>query len=209
LKEDLQDPITVHRIHQLLVPREFTRLDQIVELLFSTAADVRQEDAPGEEEDAEAGRSPGPKFVPVAFHEACIARIQRWLNESLVRESRATFVSPDRSLGVVCAVSRAHDWTNGPGYWFAFHPHQKESLESFTRAYVAFGCGSADQLLLIPFAAFSKWLEGMNVTQRPDRMYWHVKIAEEHERFTLLRRAGTSRVDLTPYRLAPIAATSG
>ncbi len=41
VKEELEDPAIVTRIHDVLIPREFTKLDQIVDLLFTTAADLR------------------------------------------------------------------------------------------------------------------------------------------------------------------------
>jgi hypothetical protein len=172
LKEELEEPETVRRIHAILIPREFTRLDDIVDLVFSTAEEVKQEELADEPlqdftEDIEIATGGGPKFVPVAFHEACIARIQSALHVPLVRESRATFTTPDRRVAVVCIVSKQYNHTDTPGYWFAFNPHQKESLESARTSYVAFGCGSADQLLLIPFQDFSQWLDGMNVTERP------------------------------------------
>jgi hypothetical protein len=206
LKEELEDPETVRRIHAILIPREFTRLDDIVDLVFSTAEDVKQDDElvddslqDSGEEGAVALPAEGPKFVPVAFHEACIARIQNKLHVPLVRESRATFATPDKTLAVVCIVSKEHDPTGTPGYWFAFHPHQKQTLESSPTAYVAFGCGSPGRLLLIPFDDFAEWLGGMNVTERPDRMYWHVKIGRDGDRLVLGRRTGMTRIDLTQF----------
>lgn len=208
LKEELEDPETVRRIHAILIPREFTRLDDIVDLVFSTAEEVKQDELSEEspapvEEDADAQQKGGPKFVPVAFHEACIARIQGELHVPLVRESRATFATPDRSLTVVCAVSKQYDPAGTPGYWFAFHPHQRASLELAEKGYVAFGCGSPERVLLIPFGDFREWLDGMNVTERPDRMYWHVKIGQDGERLVLGRRTGMPKVDLTKY-LVPL-----
>jgi len=214
LKEELEEPETVRRIHAILIPREFTRLDDIVDLVFSTAEEVKQEDELVESsledvrEDAGSGsQDGGPKFVPVAFHEACVARIQTALHVPLVRESRATFATPDRAIAVVCIVSKQHNQTGTPGYWFAFHPHQKLSLQSAPTAYVAFGCGSPDQLLLIPFDVFAGWLDGMNITERPDRMYWHVKIGRDGARFILGRRTGMPRIDLTQYLITGGAAS--
>lgn len=212
LKEELEDPETVHRIHAILVPREFTRLDEIVDLVFSTAEEVKQEDlalASEAADDEVSERRHEPKFVPVAFHEACAARIQAALRSPLVRESRATFRSPDGALTVVCAVSKEHARTGFHGYWFAFHPHQRTVLQRARQAYVAFGCGSPDQLLLIPFSVFDKWLDGMNVTEREDRMYWHVKIALEGKRLALLRPS-VPKIDLTQFFVAsPIAKAAG
>ncbi len=35
LKENVEDPKTIQRIHDILIPREFTKLDEIIEIVFS------------------------------------------------------------------------------------------------------------------------------------------------------------------------------
>jgi hypothetical protein len=86
-------------------------------------------------------------------------------------------------------------------YWFAFHPHQKEALETAKDGYVAFGCGSADLIALIPARTFSSWLPNLNMTIKPDRKYWHVHIYEENGALSLARKGGLPRVDLARYTL--------
>jgi hypothetical protein len=200
IKEELEDPSIAHKIRDILIPREFTRLDGIIDLVFSTTADVLHEEETVEEAEIDVEEQPvnKPKFTPVKFHEACVTRIEQHLGRSLLKRSRVVFSSPDGQTALVCAVSKEH--ANG-GYWFAFHPHQKETLEKATEHYVAFGCGSPDTLLLIPFSDFSQWLDGMNVTQREDRMYWHVSIFDEEGRLVLHRKRGEERMDLTRYLL--------
>lgn len=202
LKEELEDPGTVRRIHNLLIPHEFTRLDDIVDLVFSTAEEVRQEDTPEEADDEAHDEIAAAKLLPVAFHEACIVRVQKVLNVSLIRESRVTFMSPDRRTAVVCAVSREYDRGGSAGYWFAFHLHQKETLQEASTGYVAFGCGSPEYLLLVPFSEFEPWLPGMNMTERPERRYWHVHIARQGNHFTLARRKGFPKIDLTRFAIS-------
>ena len=89
VKEELEEPTTQHRIHYVLRPREFTRLDEIVDLLFSTAEDIKQEQViesePEEEEETVRPTDRKPKFVPVAFHEACIRRIEKEIGNSRLR----------------------------------------------------------------------------------------------------------------------------
>jgi hypothetical protein len=199
LKEEVEDPRILQRIQDILIPREFTRLDEIVDILFSTAEDIKQEDVPEEVEEDEAPERK-PKFTPVAFHDACVVRIEKHLGKVLLKRSRATFSSPDGSLGLICAVSKEHI-RGQASYWFAFHPHQREFLESVEDAYIVFGCGSEDQILLIPFSDFASWLDGMNITQRDDQSYWHVSIFQDGERFSLHRRRGETRIDLTRYFL--------
>ena len=150
IKEAVEDPDIVRRIHNILIPREFTRLDEIAEVLFSAAEDIKQEDVPSEIDDDEQ-ESENLKLKPVAFHEACVDRVQEKLQVTLVKRSRAGYSSPDESVALNCSVSKEYDPDTHPSYWFAFHPHQQQFLREHPTAYVAFGCGSSQQLVLIPF----------------------------------------------------------
>lgn len=207
VKEEVEDPKTQSRIHSVLRPREFTRLDEIVELLFSTAEDIKQEQVVENEvlEEGATGHDEGPstdpkpKFVPVAFHDACIRRLEKVLGTSLLKRSRATFAAVDKDLRLICAISREHVRSGSRSYWFAFHPHQAEYLSGSDSSYVAFGCGSERQLLLIRYTEFAPWLDGMNETTTKDRTYKHVSIFQIANRFELVRRQGWPRIDLTPY----------
>jgi hypothetical protein len=210
VKEELEDPSIAHKIRDILIPREFTRLDGIIDLVFSTTTDVLLEESTDEEveEELEERRTVKPKFTPVKFHEACVSRIERHIGRSLLRRSRVIYSSPDGKTAIVCAVSKEHISND---YWFAFHPHQREFLKQAEDPFVAFGCGSPNTLLLIPFADFSQWLNGMHVTRREDKMYWHVSIFNEQGRFVLHRKRGEERIDLTEYLLpesSPSTATA-
>ena len=88
------------------------------------------------------------------------------------------------------------------GYWFAFHPHQKEALDGAQQGFAAFGCGSPANTFLIPIKTFAAWLDGMNMTVKEDRSYWNVQIYEDDGKPSLVRKKGTPRIDLAQYRLA-------
>ncbi len=217
-KEELEDPRIVQQIHSILVPREFTKLDEIANILFSAAQDIRQEvevesgialgdsdiddDGDGETNKPSNGTVKTPKFVPMAFHEDCAARVQMVLGEPLVKRSRGSFSSPDDGTRLICSVSREHDPDSYPNYWFSFHPHQQEFLKATSRAYLALGCGSSERVLLMPFAEFEPLLEGMWITHRPDRSYWHLVIHRRGEKYELRRRKGEENVDVTKYLLS-------
>ncbi len=202
IKEEVEDPQIIQRIHSILIPREFTRLDEIADVLFSTTEDIKQEED-NDINDAESAEQKvkEPKFTPVAFHDACIARIQTHLHETLIKRTRALYSSPDKTLVVNCAVSKEHDPGSTPNYWFAFHPHQRDILQSAPNAYVAFGCGDSKRILLIPFQEFQQWLDGLWMTQKEDRFYWHVVIYRNDENYTLHRKKGEKGIDLTKYFL--------
>lgn len=197
IREDLEDPASASRIRSILVPREYTRVDGIIDLVFSAKEDILQDDL--EEEPEEDG---GKKFTPVAFHDACVERIQASLGQDLIKRSRATFSSPDGAVALICVVSKEHSGGARPGYWFAFHPHQRERLEEAEQGYVGFGCGSPETVILLPFNEFESLLPKLNQTHQDDgRSYWHVHIEEHDDRYLLHPKAEEERVDFTPYVL--------
>lgn len=204
LKEETEEPAIHRKIREILVPLEFTKVDAIIDFVFSAKRDVEEheerEGVSGHKIDTESPDQQ-PKPVAVSFHEACAARIQSHLKQPLVRRTRTLFAAPSDALRIIIAVSRVHDASTAPNYWFAFHPHQKERLAETSEAYVAFGCGSEEAILLIPFQRFAEWLDGLWTTQREPEFYWHVVIHREDSKFVLRRKKGFERIDLTGYLL--------
>ena len=197
LKEEVEDPSILSRIHEILIPREFTRLDPIVEIAFAAVEDIKQDTETAVPDDDE--ENDGKKFTPVAFHAECIARIEKHLKATLVKQLRASFASPDEKIRVLCAVSRFHERVKT--YWFAFHPHQDQFLSGAENGFVAFGCGDAATLFLIPFTDFKPWLEFFNKTEQPGRFYWHVKIRKSAKTYMMLGKAGTKDFDIGKYKI--------
>ena len=200
LKESMDDLQTIRQIYGILVPREFTRLDEIVEILFSAAEEVKQEEfAEAEEEDDDETEV---KRVPKAFHAPCVARIEQHLDTTMVKRVRTGYSSADGAVAITCAVSREYGRRGHPSYWFAFHPHQKEFLEQASQGYAAFGCGSEDHVLLLPIDDLAQWLDDVWTTERDDgRTYWHIRIHFEDSRWQLDRRKGVGRLDISQYYL--------
>lgn len=206
LKEEIEDPLIERKIRDILMPQEFTRVDGIIDLVFFTTEDFKEEGKPTEEvivDDTDEDAPKKPKVKPVGFNDDCAKRIQMYVGKTLVKRSRVVYSSPDGSLAVVCAVSREYENSaDAKFYWYAFHPHQKEALEKAAERYVAFGCGSEKQILLIPYDEFAGWLDGLNITTKSeDRFYWHVNISWQSNRFILHRKKGFEHIDLTPYVL--------
>lgn len=209
LKKTLEDPVAIRRIHDVLFPREFTRLDAIIDLAFETVSDARAEleEPPESEQPTQTEHSltdtSDKKFTPVAFNEACAAFVQKRKEWVLVKQSRASYVTPEGATMVLCLVSKQHDRGNAPYYWFAFHKHQLEALSGYAESYVAFGCGAPDKVVLIPHTQLAEWTAKMNRTTTDDRDYWHIQIIEDQGHFALIRKANVPRIDLDGYLLTP------
>jgi len=193
LKEQLEEPSLLRRIHEILIPHEFTRLDPIIEIAFAAVSDVTQDSEDGDEEDS----VKDGKSEPLAFHDACMSRIESKLQMSFVKHSRASFSSADELASIVCAVSRYHE--RAKRFWFAFHPHQRDFLKQSQQAFVAYGCGDENTLFLIPFKVFLPWLDSFGTTERADRSYWHVKIRRDGNTYFMTTLAGSQDYEITKY----------
>ena len=199
IRQEVEDPNTENRIRSLLVPREYTRVDEIIDLVFSTAEDLLVDTAP-EVGDGEANLSQTEvqKDKPVSFNSACAARISNRLSVDLTKQSRITFADADREITVTCAVSKEYYDPKRAGYWFAFHPHQLEKLQRSKVGYAAFGCGSPDHIALLPISFLELQLGGMNQTRTSEeRSYWHVQIYKDGNQWVLRRRKDQDWPDIT------------
>ena len=184
IKHDLDDPSVIERIQTVLQPREFTKLDEIVELVFYAAEDVKKEAElvdveADDEEESETADAKKPKFTPVNFRDACAARLSQTWKVPLIKRSFAHYSSADETTGVFCLNSREHKRGGLPSYWFALHPHQVEALRKHSKAAFALGCGSVDYMIVIPFDELEKWLPKMWTTTREDRFYWHLVVVDK------------------------------
>jgi hypothetical protein len=197
IKEELEDQNTVDRIRAILVPQEFTRVDGIIDLVFSATKEVAPEDI--EEPDGDEEEKPTRKFTPVQFREECVGRLQKYLGESLVKQTAAAYATPDGKTAVLCAISREYGNRNNKGYWFAFHPAQQALLETYSKAFVTFGCGSENTILVIPFEKFVTWLPLLNKTVLENRFYWHVRITRTGDFFQLDTRRNNADVNITEF----------
>lgn len=205
LKQSLDDPRTMRRISEILIPKEFTRLDEIVELVFSATEEVKDSDrdAPDGTDVDLSNRGP---TGPVAFHDACVARLAERDGVALVRESRSKYVQPDGEMRVVCAVSKIYRSHGQTGFWFAFHPHQAEFLDGHERAFLLLGCGDPDLVAAIPSARLQEWLPDLWVTERPDgRTYWHLRVRQDERKLWLARRKGKGQRDISEFVIRPAA----
>jgi hypothetical protein len=197
VKEDLETPQALQKIRHILQPREYTKVDDIIDLVFTAAKDAK------EEEKLQQGIGPseeGEKKLPnVNFRDACIERVEAQLGILLVKRSAGLYSTSDENLATICLNSKKYETGKNPGYWFGFHTYQKDILEKYKSGWIAFGCGSEKTILLIPIKDFVVWTDDLNTTIKENGYYWHVQITEIKGAFMLRLKEGKSPVDLTKY----------
>ncbi len=205
LKETLDDPNTLSKISEILVPKEYTRVDEIIDLVFTAAEEIAKPDEEDLDDDAgqmngDLGYKEKPKFTPVSFHDKCALRIESAFSVSLIRETRSLYKDPQGGTRFQIAISKSH---KNASYWFAFHPYQKKLLEEAPEAYVALGCGSENKIFLIPLQVIAEHLDKTWTTELEDRMYWHVRIKESNDECYWMLRKGVQNLPLTQFLMQP------
>lgn len=215
IKERVEAP-TFQRFHEILVPKEFTRLDEIAALVLSTAADSAAEDdgASQAEPAADAANAAGAaagllddaekKSVP--FRVATALRAERALKArgaiaaELIPRSRTTFSTPDNRCGVVCFVSKNYH-RGGNSFWFTLRDYQKKILDSLPQAWVVLGCGTEEVVLLMPWADLSARLDLLRTNLKDKVKQWHIDIQTVDGRLVLRPQADHGDIDMSGYRL--------
>ena len=199
IKEAADNKETIRKIRTVLTPLELTRVDFIVDLLATTADDIKEVVSTEEDpETPEATDKKEKRFTPVAFHGEVVVRLQKLLKVELKKETRSLYVSPDRSISARTVVSKAH--VNGPStyYWFAFHPYYRDELEEYKQSFIAFGCGGPETILLFDLAKIVELLPKLNTTDLGDRIYWHVHfVKDEMGKLVLRFKGGQTPLDVT------------
>ncbi len=208
VKEELATSETIDRIRDILMPQEFTRVDGIIDLVFTATKEAKEDEAeesPGEaseEMDVPVETAREKRFTPVKFRDACIPRLEEKFGETLVRQSFALFATPDEQRAVLCATSREYRPNlETITYWFGIHAAQIRILKEYEKSWICFGCGSEQQLFLIPLDDFVQWLPILNKTESGDRDYWHVHILNRGNKWELRAKGDQKNVQLTEYLL--------
>lgn len=208
LKESLNDTKTIQQINELLKPREYTRVDKLIELIFTTSQDLQLTEI-DEDEIASATQNNEDKpdklkTVPVNFHDDCVKKLELHFKQELLRQSRISYVNKSNELALICAISKIHKQGQYNKYWFAFHPYQEAFLKEYKEAYVCFGCGDSNQTFAIPFEIFKTFTSQMWTTIKNDgNMYWHVTIHYRNGKYLLAQPVNSpiETADITMYKI--------
>lgn len=214
LKENLNDPASIIQITELLKPIEYTRVDKLIDVVFFTSSDIStNEDSEIPEDislqvpsneithDLKVEAEPRTHSSPVNFYEECVARINLKLGKNLIKNGRVTYTSSDKSTNIVLLNSKAYIAPNGQSFWYGFRPNQNEFLEQKQQSYIAFGCGSKDLVILIPFLVFKPWPSKMATTFNEDGSLQHRHVYIEKSGMEYLLRVGDEYKNITEYVL--------
>jgi hypothetical protein len=170
---------TVRKIHELLVPFEYTKLDRIIEIAFTVA----EETGSAAEEDVAPGvgnsDDQGPKEHQVSS-KAAIDSLRSILVDRLgaaytplVKKSRALYWSADKSTRAAITISK--EYPSG-GYWYAYHVDWDQFLGQGTKGLYVLGCIGRPEAFAIPYEWIHSRLDRLNVTERDGGKHFHISL---------------------------------
>jgi hypothetical protein len=206
IKEKSDDPATIHQIRQLLQPFEYTKIDKIIDVIFTTAVDVEnqqgnEQEAPVDQDDHEGGKQirTAPELLNAKRQQA-VEAFAALKGKELVKQSRTLFWSPDKELRVCCAVSKRYEGDYQP-YWYAYHPKWDDFLAEVGDGFFIISCMDRDEAFAIPHAWFAANKKNLNMTESGDRSYWHVPVTTlDDGKLAINTSKIGSKLPLEPYR---------
>jgi len=199
------DEVT-ERIHTILRPFEYTRVDQIVDIVFTTAEDkeLQNEEAitpfVAELEQERRTQQRTPREIIDAKKVEALERLAR--REGCLIQKRRNSLYSDAldEVHAVIVVSKRYD---DNGYWYAYHEDpQRKFLQQGRQGFLLLAMTDQDFAFAVPFEILeSVWSELHQTVLRSGRVYKHLLTYEIDGRFLLRIRNVDTHVDLSPYRL--------
>ncbi len=186
IKEKTDDASTLNQIRQLLQPFEYTKVDKIIDVIFTTAVNVESQqeieqaaevasEAIHDEDGAKQIRTDPELFK--AKRQEVVDAFALWKGKQLVKRSSTLFWSPNKDFRVCCAVSKRYELKGDyQPYWYAFHPSWDAFLAQGKEGFFILSCMDRNDAFGIPYSWIEQNKKNMNVTDRGEHSYWHVPV---------------------------------
>ncbi len=205
LKENSDEEETGRKIRSILVPVEYTRVDALVDVVFTAASDIEAEidDAPPDDgsisEKAQRSYDVTNKELLNAKRSSIIEVMSGLVGGTLLKRTRAMYWTADRAARIACTISKRYE--SGPGYWYAFHPSWQKFLEDGEVSYFVLGCMGRNDAFAIPLGELVPQLEFLNVTRNEREMYWHIHLEEQPNGDIVMAIPKKRNLPLEKYRI--------
>jgi hypothetical protein len=182
LRESTESPVAGAKLRSILIPMEYTKLDSLIDVMFTAAKDVEgSDDAKAPQDGGDEGGSGWQFTDPKLIQEKREAIAQAFGDSQftkLIKKTRATYWDATHTKRIVCTVSKRYVDAAVP-YWYAYHPSWDSFLAEGATGHFVLGCMDLDVAFAIPLEVLRQQLDKLNTTMKPDGThYWHVKILE-------------------------------
>lgn len=193
------------KIHDLLIPFEYTRVDKIIDIAFTVAEEASDS---GQAVDIESSESDAAvtggkqRRTAVEVIEQVRSKIVALLsrkNAPLVKKSRALYWSADKTVRAAITISKQYE---KGGFWYAYHPSWDEFLGSASTGYLVLGCIGRFEAYAIPYGWIHAKLKLLNKTETDSGGYWHLYLVPENNDRLQLWLINGQRESLESFKLS-------
>lgn len=188
LKESTEAGITGTKIRSILIPMEFTRLDTLIDVMFTAAKDVEttaeiEKPLPPENNEAADTENIGWQFTDQQLlrvkRDEILTAFGEKNQQKLIKRSMALYWSSDHSYRVACTLSKRYTKKGASPYWYAYHPTWDSFLAEGETGHLILGGMDLNIAFALPLAVIRAHLNEFNTTVKDDgNSYWHLKIFE-------------------------------
>lgn len=181
IKEKSDEPTTLRQVQQLLQPFEYTKVDRIIDVIFTTAEDVENQVdltepvASSEEVTGVLSQDRTGRAALDLKRQDVLNSFGKFKGKVLIKHSQTLFRSPDDLLRVCCAVSKRYESDYQP-YWYAFHPKWDEFLGESAGSFMILSCMDRQEAYAIPYSWLVENKKHLNTTDRGEKSYWHIAL---------------------------------
>jgi hypothetical protein len=218
VKENSNEADTGTKIRSLFAPVEYTRLDRMVDVVFTAATDVEVPPGMDDPKDTDTSSPPGPidlgsslEKAPYQFTDSAILQSKRLSiiaslsqreGTHLLQKSRAQYWNASRDIRAVCSISKRYEGKNQNPYWYAYHPQWDAFLDGGEHSFFVLGCMDLNEAFAIPLDAIRSILPDLHQTVREAGAYWHIHLTDQDGELAILRPGHSEGLALRPFRFA-------
>ena len=210
IKESADEDTTITKIRSLLTPFEYTRLDNIIDIMFTATQDVEASlelDSQSSESDLPASDAQVPNRQHTSrkaidkLRERIISSLSERERISLIAHKRTQYWTPDHNIRVVCSISKRY--SGSYNYWYAYHTKWHKYLGDGKIGYFILGCLDKNTAYVIPHAEISEQMSNLNTTTPPDKdTYWHIHLEDNLKTsMSLILRGGGRRKSIAEFEM--------
>ena len=194
------------KIHTILRPFEYTRIDQIVDVVFTTVEDKDQQLVEElnpiviEEEQETPAQIRTPRQIIELVKDQSISLLARRESTALQKRRNSLYSDPSNDVRAVVVASKRYD---SDGYWYAYHDDpQRKFLSEGGRSFLVLAMTDKDFAFAIPFVEIENvWADLRQTVLDSGRVYKHLDMYEVNGRYHLRIRTIGNHLDLDDFKI--------
>ena len=198
IKESSCEKEVTEQIWNIFKPIEYTRVDKIVDLVFTATEDQKSNDLEPESSNEEAPILGGRRELNFRRDQIAIA-FGTIKKVNLLKRNMALFSSSNGEVKIAIAVSKRYKKNTWSQYWYAYLPAHRTFLAGANTTYMIFGCLDLNTAFAIPSKIMSELIPNLNLTEKDGRIHYHIHIKDEAGNFSMNLK-NQKNLDLTSYK---------